>query len=64
MAYWLVRLRAFRLTRGFFRNQIVRPRAGFRWLYRQMLKRQTRDGLHHAPGCPGNEWDGMELVFQ
>ena len=43
----------------------LRPRGRVsRWLYNWMLRRQLRDGLHHAPACPGNEWAGAELVFR
>ena len=43
----------------------LRPRGRVsRWLYNWMLRRQVRDGLHHAPACPGNEWAGVELVFR
>lgn len=45
---------------------IIRIKAawGTRWLLRKMTREQTRDGLHHAPACPGNEWDGAYLVLK
>lgn len=42
---------------------IIHPCFGTKWLHKRMLKMQTRDGLHHAPACPGNEWSGMYLVI-
>lgn len=41
----------------------VIPCWGTRWLKELMLERQTRDGFHHAPMCPGNDWSGMYLVL-
>lgn len=46
-----------------FRCARLRPRFA-RGLWERMRARQTRDGLHHAPMCPGNEWSGAELVIQ
>ena len=48
---------------GLMRCQRIRPRWGAGWIFRWLLRRQTRDGLHHAPACPGNEWGGMELAL-
>ena len=42
----------------------LRPRWGTGWLHKAMVKRQKRDGLHHAPACRGNEWSGAHLVLQ
>lgn len=46
-----------------FRCVRLRPRFAIA-LWERMRARQQRDGLHHAPMCPGNEWSGAELVFQ
>lgn len=69
LAAWLVRFRIFYLQdprdRVFsFRCYRLRARRGAWWIWHWMRRRQTRDGLHHAPMCPGNEWAGQELVFQ
>ena len=61
--YWMLRLGLFR-TRPLFRCPRIWPRWCVKWIYNWMLRRQVRDGLHHAPACPGNEWAGMELVFR
>lgn len=47
-----------------YRCYRLRARKPAQWIWDWMLRRQTRDGLHHAPMCPGNEWAGVELVFQ
>ena len=62
--YWLVRLGLWRLVPTLMRQVHPRPRWGTAWLYQLMLKRQSSDGLHHAPCCPGNEWAGMVLVWR
>ena len=65
LAYLLVRLRIFTVIRPFFgRSHVaIRPRRGSRFIFDWMRRRQSRDGLHHAPMCPGNEWSGQELVW-
>lgn len=70
LAAFLVRLRLWRIVQANSRTEwtmrCARLRAGWgtQWLWNWMLKRQTHDGLHHAPCCPGNEWLGAELVIQ
>lgn len=59
----LIRAKLWKFERvGLFETPSLVPCWGTRWLYRWMLKRQTRDGLHHAPMCPSNEWSGAHLV--
>lgn len=66
LATVLLKLRLF--TWGIQKNELfnrcprLRPTRFTRWIWDRMRKRQTRDGLHHAPMCPGNEWSGAELV--
>lgn len=70
LAVWLTRCRVFYFVPPWmpgvltFRCWRLRPRRGAWWLWEWMRRRQTRDGLHHAPCCPANEWAGQELVFQ
>lgn len=65
LAALLIRLRIWKLTNyNLFNRPDITPSWGTRWLFERMKKRQTRDGLHHAPGCAGNEWSGAKLVFQ
>lgn len=65
IAYWLVRLHVWKLVPAdLWSVPIIKTRWGTRWLHQRMLRAQTRDGLHHAPACPGNEWSGMYLVLQ
>ena len=64
IATLLVRLGAFRPERTFFSCWAIRPVRGFWWAFNLMRRRQTSDGLKHAPCCPGNEWSGAELVFR
>lgn len=61
IASWALSLRVFRVRQFFFGFRIC-ARPGFEWLLEWMLRNQTRDGLHHAPMCPGNEWAGRALV--
>jgi hypothetical protein len=65
IAYWLVRLKIWSIEPDWLWS-IPRIKTGFgtQWLYRRMLRSQKRDGLHHAPACPGNEWDGQYLVLK
>lgn len=64
IARWLVRLKVWKIVPDWLWDiPRIKPRQGTVWLYRRMLKAQTRDGLHHAPACPGNEWDGSYLVL-
>ena len=66
LARILLRLGLFRLEAPSFANARcyrLRARFGAKWLWRRMRERQTSDGLHHAPCCPGNEWSGAELVI-
>jgi len=42
----------------------LRPRRGFEWTLRWMLKRQKVDDLKHAPCCPANHYHNTRLVFQ
>ena len=42
----------------------LRSSFGSHWLLKRMTRMQTSDGLHHAPACSGNEWDGQNLVIQ
>lgn len=59
----LVRLRLWTFKRSDVWGQpTLYPSWGTRWLHNRMTKRQTRDGLHHAPACPANEWSGQQLV--
>lgn len=65
IAYWLVKLKLWNIELAdLWRVPLIKPCRGTRWLHQRMLKAQTRDGLHHAPACPGNEWSGMYLVLQ
>lgn len=60
---YLLRLKLWRFGRhGLFRTPSLFPCWGTRWLYERMKRRQTHDGLHHAPMCHGNEWSGAQLV--
>ena len=61
--YWMWKLGLFQ-TYVQMRCSRLRPRRGVKWIYNWMLRRQSRDGLHHAPACPGNEWSGVELVYR
>ena len=63
VALVLCRLGGLYLRQHFFSTYYIFHRRGFGWIYKIMLRRQTRDGLHHAPACPGNEWSGATLVF-
>ena len=58
----LVCIRIFTVRKLWWTYQIY-ARKGARWIFNWMLRRQTLDGLHHAPACPGNEWSGANLVF-
>ena len=64
IATCLLYVRIFRLRRSFLGPPELFAIRGFVWLFEWMRRRQTRDGLHHAPACPGNEWAGQKLVFQ
>ena len=64
VASFLCRIGVFLIRRSFFGVYHVYPRPWARWIFNYMLRRQVRDGLHHAPACPGNEWSGEALVFQ
>lgn len=60
----LVRLRLWTIGPMFLWDiPQLRACLGTRWMLKRMVKRQTRDGLHHAPKCPGNEWSGANLVL-
>lgn len=66
LARILLRLGAFYLEPPSFANSRcyrLRARAGFKWIWEAMARRQASDGLHHAPCCPGNEWHKAELVI-
>jgi hypothetical protein len=65
VAFWLVRLRIWKLEPDWLWGipRIKRP-FGTEWLHRLMLRAQRRDHMHHAPACPGNEWDGQYLVLK
>lgn len=59
----LIKLKLWRFERSeIFRTPTLYPCWGTHWLFDRMRKRQTRDGLHHAPACHGNEWSGAHLV--
>lgn len=64
IAHRLVKLKLWRVGRQeLFGTPMIVASWGTRWLLERMTKRQTSDGLHHAPRCPGNEWSGANLVF-
>lgn len=66
VAQVLVRAKVWRVEppgKDLFRCARIKP-VHAKALYDRMVKRQARDGLHHAPCCPGNEWSGAALVFQ
>ena len=63
LCWLLFKLRLFYFQPVMFNYQIY-ARPGAQWIFDWMRRRQTRDGLHHAPACPGNEWDGMALVYR
>lgn len=63
LAQLLVRIKAFYFYEH-MRCQHLYARKGFGWLLDYMKRRQTTDGLHHAPACPGNEWERMALVYR
>ena len=59
----LIQARLWKFKRSpLWEQPTLYPCWGTRWLFDLMRKRQTRDGLHHAPKCNGNEWSGMQLV--
>lgn len=63
LATILLRLRLWKYERsGLWRTPTLIPCWGTCWLHDRMTKRQTRDGLHHAPACEANEWSGAHLV--
>jgi len=65
IAYWLVRLKIWSIEPDWLWNiPRIKTAFGTKWLYRRMLCGQKRDGLHHAPACPGNEWSGEYLVLK
>lgn len=59
----LLRLKIWRVEISMWRVPEIRTRWGTRWIYNQMLRRQTPDDLHHAPCCPANHWTRCRLVF-
>ena len=61
--YWMFKIGLLRIY-VHMRCERLAPRIGVQWIWNWMLRRQVRDGLHHAPACPGNEWSGAELVFR
>lgn len=62
---WLVKLRLWKIVPdSLWPIAHLRPCWGTNWLHKRMVARQTRDGLHHAPACRGNEWSGAHLVLQ
>lgn len=64
VAYWLVKLRVWKIVPDtLWPIPRIKTRFGTRWIYERMLRAQSRDGLHHAPACPGNEWSGQYLVL-
>lgn len=64
LAYRLVKMKLWRFGRhGLFNTPSLYPSWGTRWLHDRMRKRQTHDGLHHAPMCHANEWSGAQLVI-
>ena len=50
--YWMWKFGLLR-TYVHMRCARLRPRRGVRWVYNWMLRRQVRDGLHHAPRVSG-----------
>lgn len=61
---WLVKLHVWKLeSDGLWGRAVFRPMRGTGWLLRRIKRAQISDGLHHAPACPANEWDGAVIVF-
>ncbi len=63
LAFWLVKLKIWKLRRDLFRNIEVVPCWGTRWILRRMKLAQVLDNLHHAPCCPANHFHRSRLVF-
>lgn len=64
LAHRLVKMKLWKVGRqDLFGTPMIIAPWGMGWLLDWMRKRQTSDGLHHAPRCPGNEWSGANLVF-
>lgn len=64
IAYWLVRLKIWKIEPDWLWSiPRIKTAWGTQWLLAKMLRAQSRDRLHHAPACPGNEWDGQYLVL-
>ena len=61
---WMVKHKLWTLKPTIFRGFIIVPRWGTGWLYNRLKDRQDRDGLHHAPMCPANNWSGAAIVFK
>jgi len=62
---WMLWLRLWKAqSDGLWGRIMISPRWGTAWLLARIYRAQVSDGLHHAPACPANEWDGAALVFQ
>lgn len=67
LAYWLVRLRIWRIVLpkdDLFGCARIRPSRRTKWLWERMRAAQAYDDRKHAPCCPANRWAGVELIFQ